>query len=135
MSLPTTQKSALLFASILVLALPIISFAQGRGNGKGNGVSDVDRKCSKFVNCHDARDGRWDGRGPAANTTFTRFPASTNRDAFRHRRYRDRERDNENFDFGSRKRRSDWERHRNFSSSDTWRHRRVADGTENRHRH
>jgi len=47
--------------------------AQGRGRGHGNGKWDNGRgnshwkwgnKCDKFVNCHDARDGRWDNRGP-----------------------------------------------------------------------
>ena len=62
---------------------------RGQGNGKGNGdwSNRIDRdrstsiwrnttsrnrnytrqhnkKCGKFVNCHDARDGRIDGRGP-----------------------------------------------------------------------
>jgi hypothetical protein len=57
-----SAPAAILFALVLTLALPIISFAQGRGNGRGAGRPD---KCAKFVNCHDARDGRVDGRGPA----------------------------------------------------------------------
>ena len=51
------------------------ALAQGRGKGNGNGrrfdvFADRDYrghgrrnqnwKCGKFVNCHDARDGRWD---------------------------------------------------------------------------
>ena len=50
---------------ILVLGLTLLvgmstdAMAQGRGRGRG-----LDKKCEKFVNCHDARDGRWDGRGP-----------------------------------------------------------------------
>ncbi|HJQ23935.1 MAG TPA: hypothetical protein VKA60_08450 [Blastocatellia bacterium] len=45
--------------ALLVLALlfPIQSFAQGRGHGQS-------KKAAKFINGHDARDGRWDGRGP-----------------------------------------------------------------------
>jgi hypothetical protein len=58
-----TAKTTILFALILVLAMPLVSFAQGRGRGRGRGLSNLD-KCGKFVNCHDARDGRWDGRGP-----------------------------------------------------------------------
>jgi hypothetical protein len=57
----------LLFALALLFAVPAISLAQGRGNGRGQGPN-LDKKCAKFVNCHDARDGRWDGRGPAINT-------------------------------------------------------------------
>jgi hypothetical protein len=52
------RKVLLLMAGLLLLiALPATSFAQGRGRGQ-------DRKFSRFVNGHDARDGRWDGRGP-----------------------------------------------------------------------
>src|ERR1044071_4631976 len=69
---------------VLVLCLASASaFAQGRGRGVGQGRrvdvfnngrgrnSDFDNrgrnqnwKCGVFVNCHDARDGRVDGRGP-----------------------------------------------------------------------
>jgi hypothetical protein len=56
-------KVTLLFALIVMVAMPVISFAQGRGRGRGRGHDRFD-KCGKFVNCHDARDGRWDGRGP-----------------------------------------------------------------------
>jgi hypothetical protein len=65
-NIPTMRKTALLFALALIFALPIISAAQGRGNGRGQGPN-LDKKCAKFVNCHDARDGRLDGRGPAVN--------------------------------------------------------------------
>ena len=140
MSTPTMRRSAFWFASILVLVLPMISFAQGRGNGKGNGggPADLDKKCAKFVNCHDARDGRWDGRGPAVNptvnnTTVRQFPPSNNGDVFRHRRYRDRERD-EVFTSRSRNRRYDREWARN-SRNYAWRHRRTrSEGTEIRQR-
>ena len=43
------------------LSIPIDVLGQGRGRRAGRGQ---DKKCEKFVNCHDARDGRWDGRGP-----------------------------------------------------------------------
>jgi hypothetical protein len=45
-------------AGLVLLALPVTNFAQGRGRGQA-------KKFDKFVNGHDARDGRWDGRGPA----------------------------------------------------------------------
>jgi len=52
------RKMWLVVASIFVLALlPATSFSQGRGRGQ-------DKKLDKFVNGHDARNGRWDGRGP-----------------------------------------------------------------------
>jgi hypothetical protein len=72
------------FALMILTLVSASAFAQGRGRGAGPGRrSDVfsnDRaarnerfnmrganqnwKCGVFVNCHDARDGRVDGRGP-----------------------------------------------------------------------
>jgi len=74
----------IIILSALVLCVASASaFAQGRGRGGGQGrgteVFNNGRgrnegfdnrgrsqnwKCSVFVNCHDARDGRVDGRGP-----------------------------------------------------------------------
>ena len=61
--------SAMAFALLIVVAAPATSFAQGNGHGRGHGRGrqsgwNYDKKCGKFVNCHDARDGRVDGRGP-----------------------------------------------------------------------
>ncbi len=67
MKMKITSRKApviVLFALVVIFGLPIVSYAQGRGNGNGG---QMDKKCAKFVNCHDARDGRWDGRGPAIN--------------------------------------------------------------------
>jgi len=68
MKMPTSRNAPaiVLFALLFILVSAIVSYAQGRGNGRGAG-SNIDKKCAKFVNCHDARDGRWDGRGPAIN--------------------------------------------------------------------
>ena len=55
-----TKRAALAAVAallVLTLLLPIQSFAQGRGRGQA-------KKATKFINGHDARDGRWDGRGP-----------------------------------------------------------------------
>src|SRR5215471_10804134 len=57
------------FALAAIFALSTVASGQGRGNGNGAGPN-LDKKCAKFVNCHDARDGRWDGRGPAMNPVF-----------------------------------------------------------------
>src|SRR6266480_2720536 len=56
-----------IIALLVTLALPLTSYAQGRGRGHDrNGHSEWNsKKCGKFVNCHDARNGRWDGRGPS----------------------------------------------------------------------
>ena len=79
-------------ALLLAVAMPATALAQGHGhgNGKGRGNGDwsnrietnrsnrdwnrdgirssnwpnYNKKCGKFVNCHDARNGRLDGRGP-----------------------------------------------------------------------
>jgi hypothetical protein len=48
---------ALIFALLAVMAVPALASAQGRGRGQ-------DKKAERFINGHDARDGRWDGRGP-----------------------------------------------------------------------
>ena len=78
--------------ALIVCVASATSFAQGRGRGLGRGRNvDVfsngrdarsdpvntrrrnqDWKCNVFVNCHDARDGRLDGRGPrvTSNRTF-----------------------------------------------------------------
>lgn len=57
----TALWAALLFL-IFVVGAPSVAQAQGRGRGRGQ-----DKKAEKFKNGHDARDGRWDGRGPRGN--------------------------------------------------------------------
>jgi hypothetical protein len=44
---------------VLLFSIPVYVTAQGRGHGRG-----LSKKSTKFVNGHDARDGRFDGRGP-----------------------------------------------------------------------
>ena len=54
------RKMVLVLVSLFLLAaLPTMASAQGRGRGRGQ-----EKKLGKFINGHDARDGRWDGRGP-----------------------------------------------------------------------
>jgi hypothetical protein len=67
---------------LLVLSVSADALAQGRGRGHGRGFDEgLGRKCGKFVNCHDARDGRWDGRGPRRTTTWSsRYYRRTRRD-------------------------------------------------------
>ena len=54
-----------------MVVLPATALAQGRWhrNERGSGLG---KKCGKFVNCHDERDGRWDGRGPRRTATVFR---------------------------------------------------------------
>ena len=61
------NKRSALWAVVLMLvvavAAPVFAAApQGRGRGKGKDKQE--KKAEKFKNGHDARDGRWDGRGP-----------------------------------------------------------------------
>lgn len=56
------RRFAMLLAIVgIVIAslLPVEAIAQGRGHGRG-----LSKKPAKFINGHDARAGRWDGRGP-----------------------------------------------------------------------
>ena len=101
-----TSKSLL---GILVIGI-VIAFASSdaMAQGRGRRASHLDKKCAKFVNCHDARDGRWDGRGPNRRTGFTNIFR-------RNRRNRDR-------DFDRVSRRERW-RDRNFEDN-RWRRRR-----------
>jgi hypothetical protein len=57
-------------ALLLALSVPATSMAKDRhGKGRGRGDRDNwswskhDRKCAKFVNCHDASDGKRNRRG------------------------------------------------------------------------
>ena len=87
---------------LLVLGMATDVMAQGRGRRS----RQFDKKCEKFVNCHDARDGRWDGRGPDRDrrdrfgnifgrnrrTRFDRRDRFDRSDRFeRRRRHRDRD--------------------------------------------
>ncbi|MEP6569658.1 MAG: hypothetical protein ABJC10_07790 [Acidobacteriota bacterium] len=51
---------------LLAIAMPATSFGKDHGR-QGRGRDNRHWKCGKFVNCHDARDGRRDGRGPRAD--------------------------------------------------------------------
>ncbi|HEU4930728.1 MAG TPA: hypothetical protein VFT48_01550 [Pyrinomonadaceae bacterium] len=101
-----TSKSLfgiLVLGLMLLVGLSSDAMAQGRGRGRGN--SNWDKKCAKFVNCHDARDGRWDGRGPNRDRD-SRFG-----NIFRRNR-RDRDRDWDRFERRRRVRDRDWDNRR-----------------------
>jgi hypothetical protein len=94
-----TLRFVLLITTLAVvvnLALSGETYAKQR-RGRFN-----DKKAGKFINGHDARDGRWDGRGPRA-----RFGDRRGRDG--RFRFRDRwDRD----DWRDRRRDDDWRRRR-----------------------
>ncbi|MFN2532859.1 MAG: hypothetical protein ABR555_16335 [Pyrinomonadaceae bacterium] len=64
-----------LLTLLTVLVLPVGVSAQGRGRH----AFGLDKKCEKFVNCHDARDGRWDGRGPRRHASLGNIIFGRNR--------------------------------------------------------
>ena len=97
MNLSATKK---LFG-ILVLGLLVSAgmSSDAMAQGRGRRSSGWDRKCEKFVNCHDARDGRWDNRGRRdRDSRFSNIFRRDRRDRDdrweRRRRHRDRDWDN-----------------------------------------
>lgn len=99
MKLSTSRKmfGIALMALLIVVSATVDAMGQGRGRRAGRN-DRFDRKCEKFVNCHDARDGRWDGRGPDRDfdrrNRFRRNRRFRDRDSdTRWRRRRDRDRD------------------------------------------
>lgn len=97
---------------ILLIAVPSASFAQGRSRDRDQ------RKSDRFVNGHDARDGRWDRRGPRSAR------GSVISNVIRHRR-RGRFR-NRDFDRDQRLRNRRFEmRRRNFDNDNFLRSQRL----------
>ncbi len=96
--------SATILSLLFAISLPTVALAdQGRRHGRDRRFerrddrSDRfrrdDRKSRRFRNGHDARDGRWDGRGPRRNRVNDRY----NDDNVRYRSrssYRNRWRNN-----------------------------------------
>jgi hypothetical protein len=81
--------------AVLALLMMITMSSEAMGQRRGRRVSGLDRKCDKFVNCHDARDGRWDGRGPNRRVVFSDriFRRSRRNRDFEVRNRRNRDRD------------------------------------------
>ena len=112
--------------ALLVLFMILSVSYEAMGQGRGRRVSRSDRfdrfdrfdrrdkKCAKFVNRHDARDGRWDGRGPRRGDLFS--------DRFFRRSRRDRDRDRD-FDRFRRRRNRDRDRDFDWDRDRSWRRR------------
>ena len=79
---------AVIFALVVAVGLPTLVNAQGRGRGRGQ-----DKKADKFINGHDARDGRWDGRGPKRGRDDRFDDDDRDDDYYRRNRRRDRDDD------------------------------------------
>jgi|SwirhisoilCB2_FD_contig_101_1966702_length_477_multi_2_in_0_out_0_1 hypothetical protein len=98
-----SSTSTNVFGIVVLSLLMMFAFStQASAQGRGRGNRNWGDKCSKFVNCHDARDGRWDGRGPNRSTGFT----NVFRRHHRHERNRDW--------WERRDRRHNWDRNRNW---------------------
>jgi hypothetical protein len=108
-------------AALAVLVVVSASF-EARGQGRSRRASGLDKKCAKFVNCHDASEGRVDGRGPRRGTDVDNW------DWRRARRDRDLDRDG-----SGRHRRGDidrdgtWRRRGEIDRDGTWRRRGEID--------
>ena len=90
-----------------------------RAQGRGRDESKWDKKCAKFVNCHDASEGRVDGRGPRRGDDDDRWNWR------RHRRDRDDDRSGDDGRRHHRNRRYDRDdyrrdRDRNWDRDRTW---------------
>lgn len=102
--------SMIILTLLLAVMVPATALGQGHGRGHGRGgiFGNPKNKCGKFVNCHDASEGRVDGRGPRSdrvgNILGTRI-----------RRNRDRNFDNDDLTFRNRRlnqnRRNFWRNH------------------------
>jgi len=110
-----TSKNLLGILVVGVLIILGVS-ANAQAQGRGRNISHMDKKCEKFVNCHDARDGRWDGRGPRRDVNWT------NNGSWRHRRHSDWDRRNRNWDDLNHRRRHH-DRNRDWDTNRNWRHR------------
>jgi len=91
------STSKTLLGILVVSFLITIASSDALGQRRGRRDSHLDKKCAKFVNCHDARDGRLDGRGPnrrvgLTDSIFRRSRRNRNTDVFG-RRGRGRDRD------------------------------------------
>ena len=67
------MKHFSLLVALLVITCTLSVNGQGFGQGRGKGRG-LNKKSERFINGHDARDGRWDGRGPRAGLTRYRLP-------------------------------------------------------------
>lgn len=67
-SILTPRFRVFMAAFVLAASLLLPTYAVAQGNGRGRGQA---KKFQKFVNGHDARDGRWDGRGPKPRLVWT----------------------------------------------------------------
>jgi hypothetical protein len=98
MRLPKNRQKlvwAAMLTLLLTLMLPAGAVAGQGQSERGRNHDKRDRKCEKFVNCHDASDGRVDGKGPG----HRRSSASQRRQRAHNRRHAARLRNRTNNGF------------------------------------
>jgi len=105
----TASRNFLVIAALAILVVAGGAF-EARGQGRSRRAIGLDKKCAKFVNCHDASEGRLDGRGPGRGGDVDNW------DWRRGRRDPDLNRD-----------RSTRRRHRDIDGDETWRRRGEVD--------
>ncbi len=100
-------------ALFILMSAPYETRAQGRSRDD----SKWDKKCAKFVNCHDASEGRVDGRGPRRGADNDDW----NWKHIRHGRNFDRDNDRRQIRRNHRDRRFDrYDRRHRRSHDQTW---------------
>ena len=114
------SSNFLVIAALAVLVVISASF-EARGQGRSRRASGLDKKCAKFVNCHDASEGRLDGRGPRRGTDVDNW------DWRRVRRDRDLDRDGTWRRRGEIDRDGTWRRRGEIDRDGTWRRRGEVD--------
>jgi hypothetical protein len=71
----------MIFSMGLAFVLPAVALGQGRDRGRGE-----EKKFYKFANGHDARDGRWEGRGRRVAQSYVIYQR---RPSYNYRTYTD----------------------------------------------
>ena len=120
-------------APLAILVVISASF-EARGQGRSRRAIGLDKKCAKFVNCHDASEGRLDGRGPRRGTDAdnwdwrrARRDRDLDRDGSRRRGDRDLDRDGTWRRRGEVDRDGTWRRRGEIDRDGTWRRRGEID--------
>ena len=121
------SRNLLGIAALAILVVISASF-EARGQGRSRRAPGLDRKCAKFVNCHDASEGRVDGRGPSRNNDVDNW------DWRRARRDRDVDRDGTWRRRGEVDRDGRWRRRGEVDRDGTWRRRGEVDRDGTRRR-
>jgi hypothetical protein len=127
------SRNLFVIAALAVLVVIGASF-EAQGQGRSRRASGLDKKCAKFVNCHDASEGRLDGRGPRRGTDVDNWDwrrDRRDRDLDRDGRWRRRDRDNDRDVTWRRRGEADrdgtWRRRGDVDRDGTWRRRGEVD--------